>query len=81
LKVYLRTIRYGIETAFSYHGSGVEYQASNSVLLVHGPVMESGQGMLTVVTITAGDEFTVEHCSSDCADHSNDKENKMDLYL
>lgn len=66
MKAYLKTWRYNIEATNVYHGHDMYVDTTHDYLLVHGPVLDSGRGNSTIVTIVAGDELTIEHCEQGC---------------
>jgi hypothetical protein len=70
VKIFLHTIRYGIEQTFEYHGSDYFYDSADSVLTVASPVEENGHvGLVAIVTICAGDRMLVVACEPDCDLH------------
>ncbi len=66
--VHLKTWRYSIEAVNTYHGASFHFDEHNMVLNVFEPSMTGVEGVLTAVTIVAGDELTVVQCNETCAD-------------
>jgi hypothetical protein len=70
VRVFLHTIRYGIEQNFEYHGNDYYYDAANGVLNVYSPVEEDGRvALMAIVTICAGDRLLITGCDADCEMH------------
>lgn len=63
---YLKTWRYGQEATNVYHGLSIMVDITNHYLIVNRPVIDSGRGHETIVTVVGGDEITVEDCAEGC---------------
>lgn len=72
--VLLKTWRYTQEATNVYHGESFTYSPETMTLTIYRPFVSgkdagitiADEGMCTVVTVIAGDEFTVLECGSEC---------------
>ena len=82
MKIYLHTIRYGVEANFEYHGNEHFYDSNNGMLTIYSPIEESETvdedgtphkvstvAMVAYVTICAGDRVLVTPCGPECEEH------------
>ena len=79
MKAYVRTWRFGQDTVMQYHGKEVSYDSAAHVLFIKFPVLDSGRGDITAVTIVAGDEWSSELCGPDCTHHPDEKNGETNI--
>jgi len=71
MKIFVHTIRYGIEQSFEYHGNDYYYDSANGVLNIYSPIEEDGTvGIMAICTMTAGDRLLVVSCEPSCSVHT-----------